>query len=91
MAFDPPTALLSASSLFPKGRVLGSGRTQVCTKGSRDESAAEFGWVMGDLRRGVPTDEVQARLIDCARARRGADVNRYAALTVKEARKALGL
>lgn len=91
MAFDPGPALLSTSSLFPKGRVPGSSRTRVCAKGDRDESAAEFGWVLGELRRGVPADVVQSHLTERASLRRGVDANRYARKTVNKASHALGL
>lgn len=91
ISFDPTPALLSASSLFPKGRVPGSSRTQACAKGDRDESAAEFGWVLGELRRGVPANEVQSRLTERASLRRGADANRYARKTLYKASQVLGL
>jgi hypothetical protein len=90
MAFDPTPALLS-SSLFPKGCVPDLNGTQTCVKGDRDESAAEYGWVMGELRRGVPADAILPRLVEHASPRRGADAHRYAAQTVKKARRALGL
>ena len=90
MAFDPTPALLS-SSLFPKGSVLDSSSGQACVQKDRDESAAEFGWVMGELRRAVPADAILPRLVEHASPRRGADAHRYAAQTVKKARRALGL
>lgn len=49
------------------------------------ESGREWGWVTGSLEAGLDPDQVYARLVERARARRGVDAERYARLTVARA------
>lgn len=54
-------------------------------------SGKEWGWVCGALEAGVPAQKVYAALLERARARRGADAERYALRTVQRALQRTGV
>ncbi len=83
--FDPSVALSSAPDLFPMGRVLNLNQRKFQGSGTRDESAAEYGWVMGQIRKGIDPDIIEKELLEHCLCRRGADAVRYARRTVKQA------
>jgi len=56
----------------------------------RDESASEWGYVMGQLENGVTPEQVLQNLVEHCRPRRGHDAERYARRTISAALKKLG-
>lgn len=56
-----------------------------------DASRSEWGWVMGCLENGIPSQVVLARLIERASPRRGHDTERYARRTLARACRRLGI
>ncbi len=85
-AWDPCEALRTS----PSGSQTGANRPRC--GGDRtlpgpdpSESGREWGWVCGALEAGLDPERVYSRLVERARARRGADAERYARRTVDQA------
>lgn len=93
--YSPVFALAAdPAPLSPTRRACGSSPRQGSTgcrsaarsnKGGRDESSAEWGFVMGQLENGVAPNVVEERLLQHCRERRGRDAERYARYTVQRA------
>jgi hypothetical protein len=79
-AWDPSVAPRPDRSRSPAG-----GGPRSTSTPDTSESGREWGWVCGLLEAGYAPTFVQARLLERARCRRGADAERYTEYTIRRA------